>query len=71
MREHRLPFFFNMEISKTLIDGLYRHCKILLEKGTYDCRDIKTANALRLARKEIKKLEKILRDDKDRIDKKL
>lgn len=45
-----------MEISKALIEAYLRHTAVLIERGTFDCRDIRTANALRLAKKEIKKI---------------
>ena len=55
-----------MEVGRIFMEGLYRHGRMLLDRGTFDCRDVKTANALRLMRADIKKLERILKNDNDR-----
>lgn len=59
-------FLFDMEINRAFIEAFCRHTKILVDKGVFDGRDIKTANALRLVRKEIVKLERKINDDRNK-----
>lgn len=49
-----------MEISKRLVESAVRHMDVILDRGTYNYRDTKTANAIRLVRKEIAKLKKAI-----------
>lgn len=48
-----------------MIKGFVRHASILAERGSFDRGDVKVANALRLIKKEIKRIERRIRDVED------
>lgn len=52
-----------MEIRKTFLESMVRHVSILIENGKFDGTEIKTANALRLLKKEIKNLKKKIKNE--------
>ena len=49
-----------MEISRYLLTAVYTHYKRLAEHARVDSSDIRTLNALRLARKEIQQIRKLI-----------
>lgn len=52
-----------MQIAKSSVISLYRHMKRIIENATCDPRDTRTVNAMRLAKADLRKLEKIIQDD--------
>lgn len=55
-----------MELSRGLIESFIRHVSIVIENGSFDTRNTKIANALRLSKKEIKKITKRIEGNDDK-----
>ena len=52
-----------MQIAKSSAISLCRHMKRIIENATCDPRDTRTVNAIRLAKTDLRKLEKIIQEN--------
>lgn len=54
-----------MDIPKYVISAIYTHYKRIAEHCTCDPKDHRTRDALRQSKKELLKLEKLIKDEKE------